>query len=138
MRLVRLFLILALVGCGYVAGSAAPARAQIMKPDGFTLPWFRSPAERRAREACEQNLPECRASVRRQIAEEKAASMVTPWLILGAGVLVALLWLRMQEKKKEKKRARAQRQHNPDAFRKLDRTKEERAADAARERERMS
>jgi hypothetical protein len=134
MRPFRLVLFLALLACGYLGGDVAPARAQVMKPDGIALPWFRSPAERRAREACEQNLPECRASVRQQIADEKAASMITPWLILGVGILVALLWLRVQEKKKLKKRASAQRRHNPETFRKLDRAREERPAD----RERMT
>lgn len=133
MHVVRLVLLLALIGCGYVA----PAGAQIIKPDGITLPWFRSPAEQRAREACAQNLPECRASVRREMAQEKTATVITPWLILGVGVLVALLWLRAQERKKLKKRASAQRRHNPETFRKLDRTREERATEATRERERM-
>jgi hypothetical protein len=132
----RLCLLLLLVlGAGVLA---SPARAQIVKPDGMTIPWFHSPAERRAREACEQNLPECRASVRQEIAKEKAASMVTPWLILGFAVLGVLLWLRGQERRRERKRAAAQRHHDPQAYRKLDRTREERDADAARERERLS
>ena len=138
MRPLRLILFLALIACGYLGPSVVPARAQVMKPDGIALPWFRSPAEQRARAACEQNLPECRASVRQQMADEKAASMITPWLILGVAILAVLFWLRAQEKKKEKKRAQAQRRHNPESFRKLDRTREEREADEAREREKMT
>lgn len=133
MRVLSLVLtLLMLAGIG-----STPATAQIMKPDGFAIPWFHSPAERQAREACEQNLPECRASVRQEIAKEKAATVITPWLILGVAILGVLFWMRAQEKKKEKRRVRAQRHHDPNAYRRLDKTREEREADAERERQRM-
>jgi uncharacterized protein HemX len=133
MRVLRVVLTLLMLA----GGGAAPAAAQIMKPDGFAIPWFHSPAERQAREACEQNLPECRASVRREIAKEKAATVITPWLLFGVAILGVLLWMRSQEKKKEKRRLRAQRHHDPAAYRRLDKTREEREAEIARERERM-
>jgi hypothetical protein len=114
-------------------GFAAPASAQVMKRDGFTIPWFHSAAERRAREACENNQPDCRPSVRQQIADEKAASLITPWLILGAVILGTLFWLRRREQERLKKRRAAQRKHDPRAYKKLDQTKEERNAEAARD-----
>lgn len=49
---------------------AAPAAAQIMPDNGIDFGFFRSRQERRAREACEKNLPECRADVRRQMQDE--------------------------------------------------------------------
>jgi hypothetical protein len=114
-------------------GFAAPASAQVMKRDGFTIPWFHSAAERRAREACENNQPDCRPSVRQQIADEKAVSLITPWLILGAVVLGALFWLRKRDQDRTKKRRQAQRKHDPKAYKKLGQDKEERAAEEARD-----
>ena len=49
----------------------SPAAAQKMSEDGFTLPWFHSRGEKLARQACIDDLPECRDSVRKQIATEK-------------------------------------------------------------------
>jgi hypothetical protein len=108
-------------------GAAAPAHAQIIKPQGLTLPGFLfTPAERRAREACIEERPECRATVRAEIEQEMAISLTLPWILLAACVLGVLFWLRGQEKKKAAVRAAARRNHDPGAFRKLDREKSDR------------
>jgi hypothetical protein len=63
--------------------------------------------------------------------QEMAISLVIPWVILGGGILFVLLYLRKQERAKQKARMAARANHNPDAFRKLHRDKDEskRAAD---------
>ena len=53
--------------------------------------------------------------------QEMAISLTIPWILLAGGVLLALFHLRKQEKIKAKARAAARRQHDPGAFRKLDR-----------------
>jgi hypothetical protein len=131
LRYSRLLQVAVMVPLLLAGGFAAPASAQVMKRDGFTIPWFHSAAERRAREACENNQPDCRPSVRQQIADEKAMSLITPWLILGAVVLGALFWLRKRDQDRLKKRRQAQRKHDPKAYKKLDQDKEERAAEDA-------
>lgn len=83
------------------SGAAQPAAAQIMPDNGIDFGFFLSPAERRAREACEKNLPECRADVRRQMQDEKGGSLLTPWLLLGVAVLGVLLYARKVEKAKK-------------------------------------
>ncbi len=59
--------------------------------------------------------------MRAEMDQEKALSMVIPWIIVGVGILIALFHLRAQEKKKAQARAAARRHHDPGAFRKLDR-----------------
>lgn len=133
MRYNRLLQVAVMVPLLLAGGFAVPASAQIMKRDGFTIPWFHSAAERRAREACENKQPDCRPSVRQQIADEKAVSLITPWLILGGVILGALFWLRKREQDRIKKRRNAQRKHDPKAYKKLDQSKEDRAEEAARD-----
>jgi preprotein translocase subunit Sec63 len=133
LRFVRVLQIAVLVPLLLAGGFAAPASAQIMKRDGFTIPWLHSAAERRAREACQNNQPDCRPSVRKDIADEKAISLITPWLIMGGIILGALIWLRKREQEKVKKRRQAQRKHDPKAFKKLDQSKEDRDAETARD-----
>ena len=116
-------LILALAVMAFFAGpGASPAQAQVIKPYGMPIPsFFFSPGEERARDACAQNLPTCRASVRAEMEQEMAISLVIPWIILAVGVLIVLFYLRAQEKKKAQARAAARKHHDPGAFRKLDR-----------------
>jgi hypothetical protein len=133
LRIRKLLQVAVLAPLLLAGGFAAPASAQIMKRDGFTIPWFHSAAERRAREACENNQPDCRPSVRQEIMDEKAASLITPWLILGTIILGALFWLRKRDQEKIKKRRQAQRKHDPKAFKKLGQSKEDRDAETARD-----
>ena len=128
MKRLRLLLQLCAVLTVFVGvGAPRPAEAQVFKPQGMPIPSFFFPAaERRAREACANNEPNCRASVRAQMEQEMAISLTFPWIILGAGVLVVLFYLRKQEKKRAAVRALARRNHDPGAFRKLDKDKTER------------
>jgi hypothetical protein len=114
------------------AGMPRAAMAQVIKPYGMPIPaFFFSGAERRAREACADELPTCRASVRAQMEQEMAISLVIPWIILGAGVLIALFYLRKAERQRAKARELARRHHDPAAFRKLDKEKsQQKSADA--------
>ncbi len=132
-RFYRLFAVVIL--CGSLGVTVAPpAQAQIIKPQGLTIPgFFFSPAERRAREACAQERPECRTAVRAQMEQEMAISLALPWVLLGAAVLGVLFWLRGQEKKKQRASLAARARHEPGAFRKFDRDRAERAKDAADE-----
>lgn len=130
MRLRRLLQVMILAPV-LLCGGAPEAGAQIMKRDGFTIDWFSSPAERRAREACANNQPDCRPSVRDQMDKEKAFSLLLPWALAGAIVLGVLFWMRKREQEKLKKRRAAQRKHDPKAYKKLDQSKEDRAAEAA-------
>lgn len=119
-----LILTLALVASLIGVGRPSPASAQVFKPTGMAIPSFFFPAaERRARDACADNLPNCRASVRAQMEQEMAVSLVIPWVILGVGVLVVLFYLRKQERAKARARALARRHHDPGAFRRLDKDK---------------
>ncbi len=127
MRLRKLLQIMALAPA-LAFGAAPDAGAQIMKRDGFTIDWFASPAERRAREACANNQPDCRPAVRAQMDQEKAISLLLPWALAGAAILGVLFYLRKLEQQKLKKRRDAQRKHDPKAYKKLDQTKEDRAA----------
>lgn len=115
-----------------VCGVAPEAGAQVMKRDGFTIDWFYSAAERRARAACANNQPDCRPAVRDRMDQEKAISLLLPWALAGAIVLGVLFWMRKREQEKLKKRRAAQRKHDPKAYRKLDQSKEDRAAEAAK------
>jgi len=121
----------AVMALAFFAGATAPAaQAQIIKPGGVPIPSFFFPAgERRAREACAQELPTCRAAVRAQMEYEMAISLTIPWIILAVGVISVLMWLRAQEKKKAQARLLARAHHNPGAFRKLDREAKEKSND---------
>jgi hypothetical protein len=114
------------------SAAALPAAAQIMPEQGIPLPFFRSRAEKIAREACEQGRPECRSDVRAQMEFERSITVIFPWAALGVAILGVLFWLRAQEKKKEAHRRAARRKHDPDTFRNLDKTQ----AEKERERER--
>ena len=126
-RLLQVTVLAPLLLCGAVPD----AGAQIMKRDGFTIEWFHSAAERRAREACANNQPDCRPSVKAQMDEEKAFSLLAPWVLAGLLILGVLFYMRKLEREKLKKRRAAQRKHDPKAYKKLDQSKEERAAEAA-------
>jgi hypothetical protein len=119
--------VLGLSGVGY----APPATAQVFKQQGLPIPsFFFSGAERRGREACADNLPNCRASVRARMNQEMEISLTIPYIILAVGLVIVLVWLRGQEKKKAKARALARSHHAPGAFRKLGQEKKDkRAAD---------
>lgn len=107
----------------------APARAQVMPSQGIDIPWFTSKSEKAQRDACRRNLPECRASVRTQMAFEESITVVVPWAGLGIAILGVLFWLRAQEKKRERQKKLARMHHTPGAFKKLDKDKQERRGD---------
>ncbi len=88
-----------------------PAHAQVMPSQGIDIPWFRSTSERAQREACRRNLPECRATVRAQMAFEESITVILPWASLGVAILGVLLWLRNQEKKRERQKKLARMHH---------------------------
>jgi hypothetical protein len=122
----RLLLLLIIAFAGFSGPGVPSAQAQVFKPTGLTIPSFFFPqGERRAREECKANGPNCRAAVRAQLEHEMAISLTIPWIILAAGVLWALIALRKQEKKKQRQRAAARRHHDPASFRKLDRDENE-------------
>lgn len=93
------------------AGLAAPARAQVMHNDGFSLPWFHTRAENLARQACEDNLPECRDSVRQKLVAEHLITTLAPWILLCLIILGAVVYTRRQEARRERRRHEAERQH---------------------------
>ncbi len=103
-----------------------PARAQVMPSQGIDLPWFTSKSEKAQRDACRRNLPECRASVRAEMAIEESITVIVPWAGLGIAILGVLFWLRAQEKKRERKKKLARMHHTPGAFKKLDKDKQDR------------
>jgi hypothetical protein len=111
-----------------IAAVPTAAVAQIMPDNGIDFGFFRSAQEKRARAACEQNLPECRADVRRQMQTEKGYSLLTPWILLGLGILGVLLYARKREKAKEEQRKLARRKHVPGQFKGLDKTGDQRTA----------
>jgi hypothetical protein len=93
-------------------GSLAPLpAAAIMSDDGMQLPWFRSKAEKAARQACEDDLPECRDSIRKQIASEKAITRYLPWILLCLVILGAVRYVNMREKQRDRRREEAARHH---------------------------
>jgi hypothetical protein len=106
---------------------AAPAGAQIMPDNGIDFSFFRSRQEKLAREACEKNLPECRADIRRQMQDEKGISLLTPWILLGLGILGVLLYARKREKSREQHRKEAARKHVPGQFKTLDKLGDEKS-----------
>lgn len=100
---------------------ATPALAQDMGESGMAIPsFFFSRSERLAREACENDLPECRGDIRRQMSFEKEISLFIPWFGLGIGLIFILMYARKQEKLKEARRKMAQRQHVAGSFKNLD------------------
>ncbi|TAK97912.1 MAG: hypothetical protein EPO08_20535 [Rhodospirillaceae bacterium] len=88
-----------------------PSRAQVMHDDGFALPWFHSRAQQMARQACENDLPECRDSVRRQLATEKIITTLAPWVLLCLFILGAVIYARRREAEREERRHQAARHH---------------------------
>ena len=95
----------------------------------MTIPFFFfSPSEQRAREACANELPTCRSSVRAEMDHEMAISLIIPWALVGFGMIYVLIWLRAQEKKKQKAASAARARHSPGSFRKLDRDGKEKKA----------
>jgi hypothetical protein len=92
-----------------VAFGGTPARAQIMHDDGITLPWFHSRADRMARQACEDELPECRDSVRRELVTEKLITTIAPWVLLLLVIIGAIRYVRYQERKRDAQRHDAAR-----------------------------
>jgi hypothetical protein len=89
----------------------SPARAQVMHQDGFQIPWFHTRAEKLARQACEDDLPECRDSVRQQLAVEHTITNLAPWVLICLVILGAVIYVRRQEFVREKLRHEAQRHH---------------------------
>jgi hypothetical protein len=84
--------------------AAAPAQAQVMRDDGMPIPWFRSRAENLAREACLEFRPECRDSVRRQLATEMAITRTLPWVGLALLVWAAVVYARRREQARQRHR----------------------------------
>ncbi|MDX2223351.1 MAG: hypothetical protein SFV21_11405 [Rhodospirillaceae bacterium] len=126
---------MAAAACALGLGAAAtPALAQEIPQFGIPIPWFRSRAEKLARAACENNLPECRADVRRQLEAEKQVSLVTPWILLCVAVLGVLLILRKREKDRARQREEARRKHVPGAFKTLDQTRADRQTEPGDDR----
>lgn len=105
----------------WLVAGVPSAEAQVFKPNGMALPGFLFPAgERRAREACIEERPECRASVRAQIYQEMSYSLLVPWILVGFAAIGGLIWLRGKEKQKERARMASRARHEPGKFRKLD------------------
>jgi hypothetical protein len=96
---------------GFGAFAPLPAQAQIMHEDGVPLPWFHTRAEKLARQACMQNLPECRDSVRQELALELMITTLAPWVLLLLVILGAVIYVRRQEAVREVRRHEAQRHH---------------------------
>jgi len=94
---------------------AASSRAQVMHDDGLPLPWFHNRAQQMARQACEDDLPECRDSVRRQLVTEKMITNLLPWVLLCLVMLGAFVYVRRQEAVREGRRNQAARQHAREA-----------------------
>src|ERR1700740_2753429 len=90
----KLMLILLL---GFGAFAPVPARAQIMHDDGVPLPWFHTRAEKLARQACMHNLPECRDSVRQQLALELMITTLAPWVLLCLVIFGAVMYVRRRD-----------------------------------------
>ncbi len=73
------------------APSWSAETAPVIKPMGMAIPSLFFPAsEARQRDACANELPECRPSVRAKMEEEMAYSMILPWVLAGGGILAAL------------------------------------------------
>jgi hypothetical protein len=91
--------------------ASTPAAAQKMSDDGFAIPWFRSRSEQAARAACENDLPECRDSIRRQLATEKMITRFLPWILLCLLLLGAVRYVRMREARRLRQKQEAARKH---------------------------
>ena len=94
------------------AFSPTPALAQVMHDDGFALPWFHSRSQQMARRACEDELPECRESVRRQLATEKVITTIAPWVLLCLFMLGTVIYVRRRESQREERRHRQAARHH--------------------------
>jgi hypothetical protein len=94
-----------------------PSLAQVMHDDGFALPWFHSRSQQMARRACEDELPECRESVRRQLATEKTITTIAPWVLLCLFMLGTVIYVRRREARREERRHQAERHHIREAHR---------------------
>ncbi len=113
-------------------GGGAPAVAQDMGNNGMAIPaFFFSGSERRAREACENRLPECRPAVREQMNFERDISLFFPWLGLGVAAIFVLSIARKNEKQKEAKRRQAQRAHVAGAFKHMGEDRPEQQSSSA-------
>ena len=99
-----LFMFIGVLGAG-------PAMAQVMHDDGIALPWFHSRTTQMARDACENDLPECRDSVRRELATEKAITRTVPWVLICLAIWGAVRYARAREKVRERQREEAARHH---------------------------
>src|SRR5262249_52341489 len=89
----------------------APAQAQVMRQDGMTLPWFHTRSEKMARQACADNLPECRDSVRQKMVVEQIITLLAPWVALALILLIGSMYLRVRDRMREKRRHEAERVH---------------------------
>ncbi|MBL8642717.1 MAG: hypothetical protein JNK21_02205 [Rhodospirillaceae bacterium] len=116
----------ALAGAAGALVSVPAALAQDMGENGMAIPsFFFSGAERRAREACENKLPECRPNVRAQMSFERDISLLLPWAALAGALLAGLFYARKREKAKEMHRKLAQRRHVPGSFKNMGETRGE-------------
>jgi hypothetical protein len=121
-----------------VVAVASPTLAQDMGERGVPIPsFFFSRQERLAREACENKSPNCRSSVRDQMALEREISLLLPWAGLGVGLVLLLTYMRKKEQEKEKRRRMAQRNHVPGAFKTLDQDRPESEDRDSRDRDRF-
>ena len=89
-----------------------PSKDTVMRDDGMALPaFFFSRAEQAARRTCEAELPECRDSIRRQLATEKAVSRMIPWILLCIAIWGAVRYVNRREKNRQQSRQEAARHH---------------------------
>ncbi len=87
-----------------------PVYAQKMSEDGMTLPsWFFSRSEQTARRACLNDLPECRDSVRQQIAVEKTVALLAPWVLTAFVIWGAIIYVRRRDAKRDERTRYLQR-----------------------------
>ena len=124
-------------GVFFAAPVQAAETAPIIKGRGIAIPSFFFPSlKARQRDACANELAECRPAIRAEMEEEMAYSMILPWALVGVGVLGSLFYLRAQEKKKQKQRLAARRRTDPAKFRKLSQTDDEKETEARRKKQR--
>lgn len=130
----RRALLARLFAAGLGLTAAPPVMAQDMGNNGMAIPsFFFSGSERRAREACENRLPECRPAVREQMNFERDVSLFFPWLGLGLAAIFVLSVARRKEKEKEMKRKLAQKHHVSGAFKNMGEDRQEPSSAPARD-----
>jgi hypothetical protein len=113
-QILRLFLPLAVL-----MPFAAPAMAQDMGDNGWTLPDFLfSRGTQLARAVCETKQGNCRPDVRAQMEIERTVSLIAPWFLLAGAMAGVLAYVKRAERKKEAHRRKAKRNHVPGSFRK--------------------